>query len=397
MKKSLMKRKRKTKQRNISWNPLGALSSTGKGKEGTQMGKKLALMFGLCGIAGFLVASTIHFSGLTFSLGEGADSPEGNNITYSADHEENQPLRALASSNLADFQLSYTDQAPMLSDSYFHVTPLKSEASKYRDYVPEEPSYDGTFLDVREADMRDVLSGLAAKMGVNILLVESPGEVSFSISGVTPKKAFELLLQQEGLSYIEDGNIYIVGDAGTLESDFFNRMVLTRFDLNYIQASTLDDVLGDLDIPMETVTMDRYEQTLWVQAVPFSLAKVRDVIDDLDEEYMVRVPLVIEQERDAIEALKDFLIKLMNERAGEDFRGIARLDDSLNIYEMEEVEQFVLWVEETPDKVDMVYDMIEEIRGLSDTGLDAPDEDEEEELDDWDDFDDEDFFSEDEE
>ena len=138
------------------------------------------------------------------------------------------------------------------------------------------------FLDFREADLRDVLSALAIKMGAHVLLVEAPHEVNFKVDNVSPQKAFQLLLQQEGLTYIKDGNLYIVGQDGTLESDFFNHMVLTRFNLNYIPASTLEGVLSQLGIPLQSITLAENERSMWVQATPLSLSKVRQVVAALD-------------------------------------------------------------------------------------------------------------------
>ena len=137
-------------------------------------------------------------------------------------------------------------------------------------------------LDIRDADLRDVLSALAIKMNAHVLLVEAPHEVNFKVDNVSPQKAFQLLLQQEGLTYIKDGNLYIVGQDGTLESDFFNHMVLTRFNLNYIPASTLEGVLSQLGIPLQSITLAENERSMWVQATPLSLSKVRQVVAALD-------------------------------------------------------------------------------------------------------------------
>lgn len=139
-------------------------------------------------------------------------------------------------------------------------------------------------IDVRGVDMRDVLTALAINMGADIILLESPGEVTFQVSNIYPLDAFELLLQKEGLSYIKDGNIYIVGQVDDLETDFFNRMVLTRFDLSHISASAMEEVLNELSIPLESITFEENQQSIWIQAVPFSLTKVRQVIAQVDRQ-----------------------------------------------------------------------------------------------------------------
>lgn len=145
-----------------------------------------------------------------------------------------------------------------------------------------ERSSSNVSLNVKDADIRDVLSALAIKMGVNIILVGSADEVTLKVDDVPPVKALELLLQKAGLHYIREGSLIIVGSRSKLEEDFFRQMVLSRFNLRYISASKLDDLISDLDIPLQRVTIDANIHSIWAQGTPQALAKLQELIRAVD-------------------------------------------------------------------------------------------------------------------
>ncbi|MDQ7789316.1 MAG: energy transducer TonB, partial [Clostridia bacterium] len=79
-------------------------------------------------------------------------------------------------------------------------------------------------LDARNAELRDVLSALAVKMDVGIILTGEPTKVDFRVDSVPPMRALELLLQTQKLDYIQDQNLIIVGNPENLKKEFFNRL-----------------------------------------------------------------------------------------------------------------------------------------------------------------------------
>ncbi len=264
-------------------------------------------------------------------------------------------------------------------------------AAPYRDPVPEGQ----VDVDFRDTDLRDALSVLAAKMGVNILVCEGPREITFQVRGVTPKTAFEYLIVKEDLHYIEEGNLYIVGEESNLHDRFFNQMMLTRFDLDYITADRLESALSsDLDIPLKSVIFsDANPYTMWVQATALSLSKIKDVKDELDIVENVegvagpfasptpdagggamgaRVPVASASGENAtvrLDSQRKVLAELTGVNAG-------RMSISENLSGDPDEPHHILWVEESPAKVEAVLNMVEKIHIIEDPGLpeDLPDE-----------------------
>ncbi|CCO08888.1 hypothetical protein [Desulforamulus hydrothermalis] len=139
-------------------------------------------------------------------------------------------------------------------------------------------------MDVRDADLRDVLSALAVKMGVNILLLDTePEPVTFRAYRVTPRLAMELIIQSKGLAYLQKGDIIVVGPPDTLLRDFFDQLVLTRFDTNYIKTDKLKSMLSELGIQgVKSVVLDTNPHVIWVQGTAAGLKKVKEVIASVD-------------------------------------------------------------------------------------------------------------------
>lgn len=151
------------------------------------------------------------------------------------------------------------------------ITPLSSS-----------PGGGGVTIEVRGADIRDVLSALALKMGSSVILAADPVKVNFKAEGVTARRALELLVQREGLSYIQDGNIIVVGKQEDLDKNFFAQMHLTRFDLVYIPAEKVKSLIGQLGIPAKAVTVETHPGILWAQGSAQALQKVRELVNAVD-------------------------------------------------------------------------------------------------------------------
>ncbi|NLY38356.1 MAG: hypothetical protein GX044_03545, partial [Firmicutes bacterium] len=63
---------------------------------------------------------------------------------------------------------------------------------------------------------------------------------------------------------------------------FYNRMILTRFNLRYISAKTLRKLIDELAIPLQSVSVDVNTEAIWVQGTPIALGKIKEVIDAVD-------------------------------------------------------------------------------------------------------------------
>ncbi|MDP3050543.1 MAG: energy transducer TonB [Eubacteriales bacterium] len=136
-------------------------------------------------------------------------------------------------------------------------------------------------LDVRDADIRDVLSALAIKMDVGIILIADPCKVSFRTSS-SPLQALELLLQSQGLAYIQEGDLIVVGEPEKLQDNFFKQLLLTRFDLFFIPAGEIQTLAEGLGIPLTSITLDPNQNVIWAQGPPPALHKLQELINTVD-------------------------------------------------------------------------------------------------------------------
>ena len=137
-------------------------------------------------------------------------------------------------------------------------------------------------IDVRNADLMDVMSALAIKMGINIVMMDSkPQSVTFQAKDISCGKALDLITRNKGLSYMKEGNIIIVGSKDMLPK----YEILTRFEIHFITAAKVKDLIGQLNIPEVTVlTVDTNPNAIWVQGNDESLKKVQDLIYAVDTE-----------------------------------------------------------------------------------------------------------------
>ena len=138
-------------------------------------------------------------------------------------------------------------------------------------------------LDLRDVDLRDALSALAVKMGVNIIVLENePVRINFKVQNIAPLDAMELIIQEQGLTYLRNANIIVVGTESQLQQDFFNQMILARFNLYYITADRFQTLVGQLGISQPTLTVDTNQNAVWVQGTAQTLQKVRELVNAVD-------------------------------------------------------------------------------------------------------------------
>ncbi len=148
-------------------------------------------------------------------------------------------------------------------------------------YGPKGPNIS---LDVIDANLRDVLSALALNLRVNIIpTYDEEISVTFKVDNVPALEALDLLLHTYDLTYIRQANLIVVGPQEKLTDDYFNRIVLTRFNLNYVSAETIEELIGDLDIPIQHIVwLDSNPQIIWAQGTPPALCKVKELITAVD-------------------------------------------------------------------------------------------------------------------
>ena len=137
-------------------------------------------------------------------------------------------------------------------------------------------------IDVRDANLIDLLSLLAYKLDVNIIYLGQPAKITLKTENLTPSTTLQIVLQKEDLDYLVVGRNYIVGDRGRLYDNFANRMLLTRYSLFYVSASAMQGYISELDVDVQSLTVDSNQQALWMQGTPMTLGKAREIINSLD-------------------------------------------------------------------------------------------------------------------
>ncbi len=147
---------------------------------------------------------------------------------------------------------------------------------------PTHTSPTSISLDVRDANLLDVLSLLAYKLDVNIIFLGEPAKISLKTENLSPINTLQIVLQKEGLDYLVVGRNYIVAERGRLYEDFANRMLLTRYSLFYLSASAMEGYISELGVPVQSLTVDSNQQAIWMQGTPIALGKARELINSLD-------------------------------------------------------------------------------------------------------------------
>ncbi|MGM0689893.1 MAG: InlB B-repeat-containing protein [Bacillota bacterium] len=180
-------------------------------------------------------------------------------------------------------------------------------------------------LNVKDANLLDVLSMLAYKLDANVIFLEEPSQITIKTEALSPITTFQIVLQKKGLDYLVIGRNYIVGERNRLYDDFTNRMFLSRYNLFYVSADNMESYINDLGIPLQSLAVDSNQKALWMQGTPMALGKARELINTLDVmenaafaeggSRKIRMPVAIatgQRAEEELEALIDLLSILLD-------------------------------------------------------------------------------------
>ncbi len=142
-------------------------------------------------------------------------------------------------------------------------------------------------MEIKNADIRDILSLFATKLGVNIIYLGNGFSTSFAITDVNATKAFEIFMKSTnvdgaGLSYVRDDDLMLVGSASALKNNFSDMLVIASFELDYMTAQELQGYLNKLGVSINSFVLDEASDRLFVQGLPYEVAKVNEIINLLD-------------------------------------------------------------------------------------------------------------------
>lgn len=232
------------------------------------------LLFGIIGAIVILVA-TIN------------DNPEGPMQEQSLSAGQTESLPVAEGTDSADAEQTGQAENELASEQAGNTTVLSDQlwADVGEDITTPRATHNSTdriSINVKDANLLDVLSMLAYKMGVNVIFLEEPTQITLKTDTLSPITTFQIILQKEGLDYLTLGNNYIVGNRDRLYGDFTNRMFLSRFDLFYVSASDMENYIEQLGMPVQSLSVDSNQKALWMQGTPMTLGKARELINTLD-------------------------------------------------------------------------------------------------------------------
>ena len=107
-------------------------------------------------------------------------------------------------------------------------------------------------------------------------------EISFKAENMKPEQALDIIIQSQGLDYLRQGNLVVVGKPGTLDKDFFNQMLLTRFDTSFVPAEKIRGLINELGVPVKNVYIDSNPNVFWIQGTAGAQQKVREIVSAVD-------------------------------------------------------------------------------------------------------------------
>lgn len=150
-------------------------------------------------------------------------------------------------------------------------------------------------LNLKDADIKDVLRTFAQLTGLNIAVdPQVQGTVTVDFVDVPWDQALDLILRQNGLTYILEGNVMRVGTIDRLaqetassrrlaEEERLNVPLTTLgFKLSYARAQDVSQLLRDLASPRARIIVDARTNQLIISEIPQYLQTMRNLIDTVD-------------------------------------------------------------------------------------------------------------------
>lgn len=170
-------------------------------------------------------------------------------------------------------------------------------------------------LNLKDADMKDVLRTFAQLTGLNIAVDPGVGGVvTVDFVDVPWDQALDLILRQNGLTYVLEGNVMRVGTVDRLaaetaatrrlaEEERLNVPLQTvSFLLSYAKATEVSNLLREIASPRARIIVDARTNQLIISEIPQYLQLMRNLIDSID----VPTKQVVIEAR-IVETTKNFL------------------------------------------------------------------------------------------
>jgi type IV pilus assembly protein PilQ len=150
-------------------------------------------------------------------------------------------------------------------------------------------------LNLKEADIRDVLRTFADLTGLNIAVdPDVGGKVTVNFNEVPWDQALDIILRQNSLNYVLEGNVLRVGKVDRLASEQqaqrrleeeqrLNVNTITAvFKLSYARAAQVETLIKEIASPRAKVIIDARTNQVIVSEIPAYLNTINDLINTVD-------------------------------------------------------------------------------------------------------------------
>ncbi len=136
-------------------------------------------------------------------------------------------------------------------------------------------------LELKSADIRDVLQLLAKLSGINVVADQSViGEVSVSLNEVPFNQALDMVVKANGFIYRWVGDVLLVASEERMVQAL-EEPVLRTFNLQYLHPAEAVAAVS-LIVDKNNIVADSSSRTLIVKAIPSQLTAVAKLIETLD-------------------------------------------------------------------------------------------------------------------
>ena len=136
-------------------------------------------------------------------------------------------------------------------------------------------------LDVKNADIIDVIRLLAQQSGQNIVTTQSvKGSVTVSLRNVPLKQALDLIVRTNGLEYRQVGNVYVIGTPAELAAQFGSAGQVSQtvaFPIRYANPADLGKQLSGV-LPAGSFVIDPRTDTVLVNGTPDVIQSARNFL-----------------------------------------------------------------------------------------------------------------------
>ena len=235
-----------------------------------------------------LVAETDAGGFMISPSSEGTDD-----IFVAGEDSEQEDIGALGEEpELLDETFPEEGGAPIEGD-----TPFLQAATIY-DFLLNEQKFYGKpiTLDVRDAGLKDILYFLAEDSGINMIISDQikDSKVNIQLKAVPWDQALFLIMKQNDLAYIREGNVVTIAsirdfearqtklNAIKLQQEASSPLKLEIIPIAYAQASKILSQINIFKTPRGNVQSDSQNNALIVRDTEEAISRMKKLIEDLD-------------------------------------------------------------------------------------------------------------------